>query len=80
MKLVVAAPAFDLVVVQDGAGVVVPGRYLLGGASGPELHSLQRVTHLASAVATVVGVTQAKVAIFVVAPTLDLKTTIQQVM
>ena len=60
--------------------MVFSGRYLLGGASGPELHSLQRVSHLASAVATVVGVTQAKVAIVVVAPTLDLKTTIQQVM
>ena len=60
--------------------MVVSGHYLLDGASGPQVHAWQTVSHLASAVATVVGVTQAKVAIFVVAPTLDLKATIQQVM
>ena len=55
-----ATQAFDLAVVQDGTVVVGSSHYLLGGASGPKVHSLQTVTHLASDVATLVGVTQAQ--------------------
>ena len=75
-----ATQAFDLAVVQDGTGVLVSGRYRLGGASGPKVHGLQTVSHLASAVATTVGVTQAQLALVVTAPTLHLKTTTQQAM
>ena len=67
----VAAPAFGRVVVQDGAGVVLPPRHVRRRPARPQTHGGEAVAHLTRAVAAVAGALDAQLAGVVPAPTLQ---------
>ena len=70
LAAVVVAPALHRVVIEQGAGVVLPGGDLHRSAAGAEIDGEQAGPHLVGVVASAGGVTVAEVAVAVVAPAL----------
>jgi hypothetical protein len=54
----VIAPAFDAMVIQDGAGVSSTHANLLGGLAGPELDARKAITHFIRYIAAIIRVSR----------------------